>query len=110
MATYTYLKTEFSLKFPFIDDIVQRVIDLSGNCMLFKIDLKCAFRQLKLDPKDIRHTGLAWNGKFYIDTSIPFGYRHGSLACQRVTDAIRYIVHNNALMHFQDNIYQIING
>ena len=49
VATDKYLKTEFTLKFPSIDDIVQRVV--RGNCLLFKIDLKQAFRQLK--PKDI---------------------------------------------------------
>ena len=100
VATDRYLETEFTLKFPSIDNIVQRIVDLKGDCLLFKIDLRRAFRQLKLDPRDIRHTGLAWNGKFYIDTSIPFGYRHGSLACQRVTDAIRYIVHKKGFRIF----------
>ena len=100
MATDKYLETEFTLKYTSIDDIVQHVVDLRDNCLLFKIDLKRAFRQLKLDPIDIQHTGLVWNGKFYIDTSIPFSYRHGSLACQRVTDAIRYIVHNKGFQIF----------
>ena len=47
VARDKYLETEFTLKFPSIDDIVQHVVDLRGNCLLFKIVLKCAFRQLK---------------------------------------------------------------
>ena len=52
------------------------------------------------DPTDIRHTGLTWNGKLYVDTSITFVYRHGSLACQRATDATRCIVHKKGFQIF----------
>lgn len=95
-----YLGTEFKLKFPTIDDIVQRIIDMKGNCLLFKVDLERAFRILKLDPKDIKHVGLKWNGKYYVDTAVPFGYRHGSVCCQRLTDAIRFIVNNHGYYVF----------
>jgi hypothetical protein len=45
-----------------------------------------------VDPFDIKYLGLSWRGQFYIDVSVPFGYRNGTLACVRVTDAIRYIL------------------
>jgi hypothetical protein len=36
--------------------------------------------------------GLKVEGKYYLDESLPFGWRSGTLACQRVTDCVRYIL------------------
>jgi hypothetical protein len=37
-------------------------------------------------------------GKTYFDTAVPFGWRHGSAACQRITDAIRYILYKYGII------------
>ena len=99
VATNKYLESEFTLKCPSIDDIVQYDV-LRGNCLLFKIEMRISSMQTRSE----RYTtyGSAWNGKFYVDISIPFGYHHGSLACQRVTDAIRYIVHQKGFQIFNN--------
>ena len=89
----TYMGTPFKLKFPSVDDITARIRDLDGKCLLYKIDLQRAFRHLKLDPGDINRTGLQFEGRYYVDTSVPFGYRHGSVCMQRLTDSIRGIMH-----------------
>ena len=31
---------------------------------------------------------------YYVDTAVLFGYRHGSVCMQRVSDSIRHIMHN----------------
>ena len=59
------------------------------------MDLQRAFRQLRIDPRDIIHTGLSFDNSTYVDTAVPFGYRHGSMACQRFTDSIRFIMHQH---------------
>jgi len=92
VAMDKYVDTYFTLKYPTVDDIIDRVVKLGKNCQLYKVDLQRAFRQLKLDPRDIVFTGLYWDGQYFVDTSIPFGFRHGSVCCQRLTDAIRYIM------------------
>ena len=89
----SYLGTSFKLTFPSVDDITARVRKLDGNCLLYKVDLQRAFRHLKLDPRDICNTGLRFMDECYIDTAVPFGYRHGSVLMQRVTDSIRCIMH-----------------
>ena len=91
----TYMGTPFLLKFPTIDDITGRIKALKSNCLIYKVDLQRAFRQLRLDPGDIVYTGLSFDNKTYVDTAIPFGYRHGSMACQRFTDAIRFVMHQH---------------
>ena len=99
IASDVYMGVPFKLKFPTVDDIVDRIVLLNGKCLLYKVDIHRAFRILKLDPRDIVHTGLQWQGKYYVDTSVPFGYRHGSVCCQRVTDAIRYIMYTKGIEH-----------
>ena len=65
------------------------------KCLLYKINLQRAFRHFKLDLVDINTTRRQFEGKYYVDTSVPFGYRHGSVCMQRVTDSIRAIMHKN---------------
>ena len=91
----TYMGSVFKLTFPTVDDIVSRVAGMDGKCLLYKIDLQRAFRHLKLDPRDINRTGLQFQNQYYVDTAVPFGYRHGSVCMQRVTDSIRGIMHKN---------------
>jgi hypothetical protein len=43
-------------------------------------------------PFDIEYLGLCWRGAYYVDTSVPFEYRHGTLACVCVTELIHYIL------------------
>ena len=91
----SYMGTPFKVKFPSIDDITDRIQKLKGKCLLYKIHLQRAFRHLKLDPVDINETGLQFEGQYYVDTSVPFGYRHGFVCMQRVPDSIRAIMHKN---------------
>ena len=89
-----YMGTLFKLKFPTVDDITDRITQPNGNCLLYKINLQRTFRHLKLDPRDINRTGLQFEGNYYVDTAVPFGYRHGSVCMQRVTDSLRCIMHD----------------
>ena len=85
--------TVFKLKFPTVDDIDDRVKQLDGKCLLYKIDLQRAFMHLKLDPRDINKTGLQFMNEHYVDTAVPFGYRHSSVCIQRVSDSLRFKMH-----------------
>jgi hypothetical protein len=71
---------------------------LCQKVKIFKVDLALAFRQLHVDPFDINYLGLCWRGAYYVDTSVPFGYRHCTLACVRVTDLIRYILSSMGIL------------
>ena len=96
----THMGTEFALKYPTIEDIVNHILDLYGECLLYKVDLRRAFTQLKTDPSDTKFIGLYCQHQYYVDTSTPFGYRHGAVCCQRTTDAIRYIMFNKGFFIF----------
>ena len=47
---------------------------------------------MKVDPGDYDLLGLYWEGH-YVDSCIPFGTRHGSQIFQRLSDAVRFIMH-----------------
>ena len=60
-----------------MDQIVDRIFQLGPGSLIYKIDISCAFQQLKVDPGDIDLLGLNM-GDYYIDPVVPFGYRNGS--------------------------------
>ena len=71
------------------------IINFYGRgCSLFKADLKQAYRQIPVNPKDYRFLTFLWRGKLYFDTVFPFGLQPASMACQRTTNAVAYIYFN----------------
>jgi hypothetical protein len=62
-----YVGTPFNLKLPTIDAVSQ---------VLTLVDLAQVFRQLNLETFDVKYLGLYWKDQFYVDTAVPFGYRH----------------------------------
>ena len=87
-ASTTYEGFQYVLKYPTIDMILQRIRELGPTALLFKADIERAFRNLPIDPRDVRFLGLHWGGALHFDCSMPFGFVHGSSCCQRLTDAI----------------------
>jgi hypothetical protein len=87
----SYLNSKFLLKLPTVDTICNIINTFTVPVRLFKVDLARAFRQIPLDPLDAAYVGIHWQGVNNVDTAVPFRWRHGSAACQRITDPIRHI-------------------
>jgi hypothetical protein len=104
------LNTEFTLKLPTVDSICTIINAFEVPIMLFKIDLARAFRQIPIDPLDVAYLGISWGGEIYVDTALPFGFRHGSAICQRITDAVRFILnkHNIQVINYIDDFIAIV--
>ena len=103
-----YLGTPFLLKLPTIDTITNQIKVLGRGCMLYKIDISRAFRHVKIDPRDYDLLGLR-HLDWYLDTCLPFGYRHGSSLYQRLSDAVRHIMRrqNYDVINYIDDILGI---
>ena len=101
-----YLGSEFLLTLPSIDYITSKVVQLVKGSLIYKINISRAFRHIKIDPADYYLLGLNFDG-FYIDTCLPFGFRHGSAIFQHVSDAIRYMMLNKGY-HVTNYIDDII--
>ena len=95
------------LGFPTIDDVTNQVKNLGAGCFLFKIDLKCAYRQLRVDPSEYNLTGLEWKNQLYINSALMFVARPGALCMTRVNQFKRFVLakHNhNVLIYIDDAI------
>ena len=83
---------QFILRFPSVDDIVAKILETPGDVYLSKIDVARAFRNLRVDPVDALKFGIQWQGKYFIDKGVAFGWVHGSSAFQMTSDAVTYIM------------------
>ena len=100
------LGSKVLLHHPAVDDIVNKLKELAPGALMFKVDISRAFRQLKVDPGDIDLLGLKQDS-YFIDQSVPFGYRYGSIFFEKVTDSIRYIMRKhgfNSLFNYVDDL------
>lgn len=88
----------FHLHLPGIDRIVEFLNRKRPSCLVFKKDLKCAYRQIPVDPNDYHLLGMCIDGQFYFHTVMPFGLRSATLACQRTTKAVSYILSDEGIL------------
>ena len=86
-----YLDVDFVLTYPSIDNITEEVLKLGKGCQIFKVDISRAFRHVPIDPGDLDLLGLHWEN-YFIDRSLPFGFKHRSAIFQRISDAVRFIM------------------
>ena len=65
--------------------------DKGGNCLLFKKDLKRAYRQLPIDPGDLHLVGFRWGDQIFTDRVLPMGLWSSPQICQRITTAVCFM-------------------
>ena len=92
----TYLEFEAKFCLPSVSSMVDRVNDLGVGCLMYKKDLKSAFRQFPLDPGDYAFTGLKWEDDIYVDTRLAMGLRSAAYCCHSVTELIARIAGENS--------------
>ena len=87
----TYLGEPFKLELPSVDRIVDCINVYGRGCLLFKRDLKRAYRQFPGYPADYNKLGFSWRGRIYIDKRLAMGLRSAAACCQRSTTAVGYV-------------------
>ena len=86
-----YMGLDIKLRFPGVDDLACRIVQLGVDCRCWKHDLKRCFRQMPLCPGSYPLFGFIWEGLLYWDTVLVMGHRISPYICQRITDALRYV-------------------
>ena len=84
----SYLGFEIEFSLPSVMAMVDRLNELGIGCLLFKRDLKGAFRQFSSDPGDYKFTGLSWGDSIFIDLRLAMGLRSSAYCCQSVTEIV----------------------
>jgi hypothetical protein len=96
-----YLGENVSLTYPRVDDLVAIVKDKGEGCLLFKRDLRRAYRQIPIDPGDVHLFGYVWNNHIIVDRMLTMGLSSAAMICQRTTNAVAYC--------FRQQGYSVVN-
>ena len=99
-----------SLSYMRVDDVVPQVLYLGTGCLLAKIDIESAFRNIPVHPHDRHLLGMRWNDELFIKTVLPFGLRSAPKNFNCVADALQWICENQGisyLKHFLDDSLQL---
>ena len=65
---------------------------MGRGCLLYKIELRKAFRQIKICPGDYNLVSFIWKKHTFCDTVLSMGTKSSAHCCQRVTNAISFIM------------------
>ena len=87
----SYLGEPLALRYPTIDDIVDAVVTLGRGCHLYTCNLRKAYRQFPVDPKDYSFLGYTWDNHFYFDIVLMMRLRSAVMACQHPTSTVSCI-------------------
>ena len=86
-----YLGEEFELHYTSVERICSLVRKIGPGALIYKRDLKQAYRQFPVDPSDYCYLGYFWKDMLYFDSVLCMGQRNAGMACARSTDAVMYI-------------------
>jgi hypothetical protein len=77
--------------YPNIDDLVGILKNKGRGSLMFKKDLKRAYRQFPICPGDLHLVGFKWNGYLFADRVLPMGLRSSAQICQRITTSMTFM-------------------
>ena len=86
-----YLNEPRTLRLPGTDAFVAIILQKGPGCLLLKKDLSCAYRQLRIDPRDFHLLGVQHQDFTYFDVAPPFGLHSAVMMCQRTTLAVSHV-------------------
>ncbi len=77
-----------SVKYTSMDEVVGRVLQLGPGVELAKADVKSAYRNVPVHPRDRWLLGMQWEGETFVDGTLPFGLRSAPLLFTALGDAV----------------------
>ena len=95
-----------SLSYCSVDDAVRQVLRLGRGAKLAKLDVKNAFRLLPVHPADRPLLGMCWNGRIFVDQTLPFGLRSAPKLFNAVADALQWVMEQRGVsfvIHYLDD-------
>ncbi len=99
-----------SVAYTSVDDVVRRVLAVGEGALIAKADVKAAYRNIPVHPKDRWLLGMKWEGETYVDGTLPFGLRSAPLLFTAVGDAIEWAATQRGavwLRHYIDDFVAV---
>ena len=88
-----YLGEKIDLVYPKVDDYISIIKQKGKGCLLFKTDLRRAYRQLPICPSSYNLVAFIWKKHIFCDTVLSMGSRSSAFCCQRFTNALSFIMY-----------------
>ena len=79
-----------SLGYMSVDDLVAQVLQLGKGSEMAKIDVRQAYRNVPVHPRDRHLLGMEWQGRVLVDGALPFGLRSAPLLFTAMGDAVQW--------------------
>ena len=86
-----YLQEKIESHYASVEEVCQMVLRIGPGAMIYKRDLRQAYRQFPVDPADYYLLGYFWKESYYFDTVLAMGQRNAGVGCSRVTNAVMFI-------------------
>ena len=80
-----YMDEPYKLRLPTVDDFAQVLSVFGRGTFMWTMDLRRAFRQIRIDPLDWPLICICWDRAYYVNISVAFGVRHGAAFAQRLS-------------------------
>ncbi len=99
-----------SVVYTSVDDVIRRVLRLGEGALIAKADVKAAYRNIPVHPRDRWLLGMRWEGETYVDGTLPFGLRSAPLLFTAVGDAIEWVATRKGakwLRHYIDDFVSV---
>ena len=93
-----YLSEPIDLRYASVEDVCNMVLSIGAGALIYKRDLKQAYRQIPVDPRDYQYLGYKWGDMMFFDTVLAMGQRNAAMACSRTTRAVMHL-HNKVGFH-----------
>jgi len=93
-----------------VDEVARRVMAVGRGAELAKADVKSAYRNVPVPPRDRWLLGMRWEGETYVDGALPFSLRSAPLIFTALGDAIQWIATERGavwLRHYVDDFVSV---
>ena len=97
----------YSLQYITVGDVVRHVKQHGVGALMYKVDIRHAFRNIPVHPDDWCLLGMVWDSQYYIDKVLPFGLRSSPAIFNQLADALCWLLRTNygltTLEHYLDD-------
>ena len=86
-----YLEQKIESHYASVEEVCSMVLEIGQGAVIYKRDLRQAYRQFPVDPADFYLLGYHWKEQYYFDTVLAMGQRNAGVGCSRITNALMFI-------------------
>ena len=110
-------KSDHSMQYISIDNIVQKVVAKGHKCLMAKLDTEDAFKHIIVRPENVELLGTTWTRQqadggqikeYYLDLVLAFGMRSSPKLFNDYADGLEFIMKANGsseVLHYLDDYF-----